>query len=259
MIARPSGRERGAADEVHLAADAAVDPVADRVGDDLAGQVDLDRRVDGGHPAERPDDVGVVGEVDRAHLDHRVVVDEVVQPPRAHHERGHDLAAVALLAGAGDDAGLDEVDDGVGEHLGVDPEVAACRAGRAPSPPGSRRSRAGGSRRRGRARRRTRRSAARRRRSAPTACSYGGTSTSTARSMSLDVDEAVAEGPRHRLVELDDDRRRGADRRVHRLDRTSRASRTRGASGGVALTKTASSGSGPDSNSRGTSDRKTGT
>ena len=50
------------------------------------------------------------------------------------------------------------------------------------------------------------------------ACSYGGTSTSTAEVDVVDVDEAVAERPRHRPVELDDDRLRGPDRRVHRLD-----------------------------------------
>ena len=50
--------------------------------------------------------------------------DERVQARRAHQERRHDLAAVALLGRAGDDAGLDQVDDRVGEHLGVDPEVA---------------------------------------------------------------------------------------------------------------------------------------
>ena len=66
----------------------------------------------------------VVREVDRAHLDHRVVVDEVVQAFRAHQERGHELARVALLSRPGDDAGLDEVDDRVREHLGVDAEVA---------------------------------------------------------------------------------------------------------------------------------------
>ena len=64
---------------------------------DLAGQVDLDRRVDRDHLAERADHVGVVGVVGRAHLDHRVVVDQVVEPLCADHERGHDLAAVALL------------------------------------------------------------------------------------------------------------------------------------------------------------------
>ena len=35
----------------------------------------------------------------------------------------------------------------------------------------------------------------------------------------VDVDEALAERPRHRAVELDDDGPRGTDRGVHRLDR----------------------------------------
>jgi hypothetical protein len=99
------------------------------VGHDLPGEVDLDRRVDGGHPAERADDVGVVREVDLAHLDHRVVVDEVIQPLAAHQERRDDLAAVALLERARDDAGLDEVDDRVAEHLGVDAEIALAVQG----------------------------------------------------------------------------------------------------------------------------------
>ena len=49
-----------------------------------------------------------------------------------------------------------------------------------------------------------------------------------------DVDEAVAEGPRHRAVELDDDRPRGADRGVHRLDgRAERAESVRIGRGGI--------------------------
>ena len=53
----------------------------------------------------------------------RVVVDVVVELARAEAEAGHDLAAVQRLARAGDDAGLDQVNDAVGEHLGVDAEV----------------------------------------------------------------------------------------------------------------------------------------
>ncbi len=55
-------------------------PPADRVGADLAGQVDLDRRVDRDHRWKRRMTRGVVGVIGRAHLDHRVVVDEPVQP-----------------------------------------------------------------------------------------------------------------------------------------------------------------------------------
>ena len=59
-----------------------------------------------------------------------------------------------------------------------------------------------------------------------------------------DVDEALAERPGHRRVELDDDGLRGPDRGVHRLDaRPERAEAV--ASGGVALTNTTSSGSAP--------------
>ena len=46
-------RERGATHEVDLAADAAVEAMPDRVGDDLAGEVDLDGRVDGRHALKR--------------------------------------------------------------------------------------------------------------------------------------------------------------------------------------------------------------
>ena len=52
---------------------------------------------------------------------------------RADHEGGDDLAAVDLLARAGHDAGLDQVDHAVGEHLGVDAQVALV-AQRAPRP-----------------------------------------------------------------------------------------------------------------------------
>src|SRR5207245_6490155 len=54
---------------------------------------------------------------------------ELVEAPRPHQERGDDLASVALLSGPGDDTGLDEIDDWVGEHLRMDPEVALVAEG----------------------------------------------------------------------------------------------------------------------------------
>ena len=89
--------ERRAADEVHLPADARVEPLADRVGADLAGEVHLDGAVDGGDARVAPDDRRVVHVGDVEHLDERVVVDEVVEPPRAHREAGDDLARVHAL------------------------------------------------------------------------------------------------------------------------------------------------------------------
>ncbi len=80
MIALALVGQRSAADEVHLAADAAVHALADRVGTHLAGQVDLDRRVDRDHALEAADDRRVVGVLGRTHLDHRVVVGPAIEP-----------------------------------------------------------------------------------------------------------------------------------------------------------------------------------
>ncbi len=123
MMARAAGGAAGAAVEVDLAADARVEPGAQRVGADLAGQVDLQGRVDGHHLVLLADDERVVDVLGGVEGEERVVVDVVVQPPGAHAEAGDDLAPVDGLLGSGDDPGLDQVDDGVGEHLGVDAQV----------------------------------------------------------------------------------------------------------------------------------------
>ena len=56
MIGPPFLGQSGATDEIHLAADAAVHPVADRVGADLAREVHLDGGVDRGHAMQLPDE-----------------------------------------------------------------------------------------------------------------------------------------------------------------------------------------------------------
>ena len=164
--------------------------------------------------------MGVVGEVDRTHLDHRVVVDEVVQPGGAHHECRHDLAPVALLAGAGDHPGLDQVDHGIGEHLGVNAQVTVAAQGQG-----------GGGRDRPDAQLDRR----------PVGDQLGDVLANPAldladraaevlvgRHVHLDrqvdlvnVDEALAQGPGHRAVELDDDGPGRPNGSVHRLDRHS--------------------------------------
>ena len=142
-----------------------------------------------------------------------------VELGRAHHERGHDLAPVALLGPSGDHSRLDEVDDDVGHHLGVDAEVLLVVEGHARPRPGWRRSPSGSWPCRGPARRRTPRSAAR---SAPisgSACGVGRDVDLDREVDLVDVDEALAERPRHRPVELGDDDVGRPDRRLHRLDR----------------------------------------
>ena len=53
-----------------------------------------------------------------------------MQAVGAEGERADGLGAVEVLAHAVDDTGLDEVDDAVGEQLGVDAEVAVVRRAR---------------------------------------------------------------------------------------------------------------------------------
>ena len=75
------------------------------------------------------DEAGVVGPVAGVELEQEVVVHEVEGAGAAAHEARDDPAAVDLLEAVGDHAVLDEVDETVGEHLGVHAEVVlACRA-----------------------------------------------------------------------------------------------------------------------------------
>src|SRR3990172_5648056 len=116
-------RARGAVDEVQLTPHPAVEARADAVGAHLPRQIDLDGGVDRHHLRVLGDDKRVVDVVRGVELDHRVVVDEVVQPLRAQHEAGYDLPRVQRLALAGDDALVDQIDDPVAEQLGMDPQV----------------------------------------------------------------------------------------------------------------------------------------
>ena len=161
--------------------------------------------------------MGIVSEVDRTHLDHWVVVDELVQAMRPHDERGHDLAPIAFLGGSGHDPPFGQVDDCVGEHLGMDPQVAMVDQGERgggwnrpdpeldgcairdeagdmlPDPPLD---------------------------VADDAHRHfiGGDVHLDGEVDCVDMDEALTECPRHRPVELHDDNPSGRDRRLHRLD-----------------------------------------
>ncbi len=52
-----------------------------------------------------------------------------MQPRRAERERADRLGAIEVFADAVDHAGLDQIDDTVGEQLGVDTEVAMVHQG----------------------------------------------------------------------------------------------------------------------------------
>ena len=80
LEARPGG-------EVLVAADARVLASADRVGDDLAVDVDGERGVDRDHTPVAADHLGGVDDVDRQERDLVVAVEPVVEPLRAERER----------------------------------------------------------------------------------------------------------------------------------------------------------------------------
>ncbi len=142
---------------------------------------------------------------------------EVVETLAAHHEGRHDLAAVDLLGLPGDGPGLDEVEDGIGEELGVDAEIALR----------SERERYGG--RNGAdahlERRPVRDQLGHVLADATLDVADNGERVLVRRLVHLngkvdlvDVDERVAQGSRHRAVELRHDRGGRLDRRQRRVD-----------------------------------------
>ena len=72
---------------------------------------------------ELANDVRVVGVGHRVHFYHRVIIEKVHQAVGPHDKTGDHLAAIAGLAGPGNDSPLDEVDHPIGEHLGMDAQV----------------------------------------------------------------------------------------------------------------------------------------
>jgi hypothetical protein len=68
--------------------------------------------------------VGVVGEVHRVHLERRVAVHELVELLRAEAKVASILPGMVVLLAVGDRAGLDQRQDAVADHFGVDAEVA---------------------------------------------------------------------------------------------------------------------------------------
>ena len=119
----PSVAQAGPADEIHLPADAGVLSHADRVGTDLTGKVDLDRRVYGCHLWIAANDRGVIDVPDVEHQHLRIVVYKVIELTCAHHKTGNDAARVLYLQAAVDHALLDERNNTIREHLRVNAEV----------------------------------------------------------------------------------------------------------------------------------------
>ena len=74
---------------------------------------------DGNHARGACDHRRIADVVDRMKGEPGVVVDEVVEPARPHRKARHDRP--------GDDACGDKVDDGLGDHVGMDRKIVAVR------------------------------------------------------------------------------------------------------------------------------------
>ena len=115
----------GAAQEVDLSADSAVELVADGIGADLAGEIDLQSGVDGDHAVIARDQDGIVDVGGGVEFEDRVVVDEIEDTLRAKNESDDDFARLEVLALAGDHAGFDQGNHAVGDQFAMDAEVLA--------------------------------------------------------------------------------------------------------------------------------------
>src|SRR3974390_270989 len=115
---------RSAADKVDLSANAAVKSCADGISADLAGDIDLQCRVDSDHFVVLRDDPGIVGVFVGVKLEHGVVVDEVEELFASEDESEDDFSSVNGLAVSVDDAGFDQGDGAVAQHFGLHAEVA---------------------------------------------------------------------------------------------------------------------------------------
>src|SRR5665213_3054428 len=85
---------RCSANEIQLPAEAAVRPCSERIGADLAGEIDLQRRIDGDHAVVLRYDKRIVGVADRPEFEDGVLMNAVTEPLRSKYEGRHRLAAM---------------------------------------------------------------------------------------------------------------------------------------------------------------------
>jgi hypothetical protein len=112
-----------AAVKVRLTADTREELRADGIGAHLAGQIHFQGRVHSHHFVLPANDERVVDVFRWVEREEGIVVNVIVEPLCSQSETGHDLALVSRLACPGDRAGLNQVNDAVGDHFRVDAEI----------------------------------------------------------------------------------------------------------------------------------------
>ncbi len=87
----------GASQKIHSPSHTAVDLVTHGIGTHLAGEIDLQSGIDGDHLVVLRNDQIVVRVFYREKGHHGIVVDEIVECPRADAETGDDLSRMERL------------------------------------------------------------------------------------------------------------------------------------------------------------------
>src|SRR5262245_21861370 len=119
-----AGGSRRAADEADLRGYTAVELAFELVDADLARQVDREGLGDRDHVGLPSDLLGIAYLIDRQEHETRIVTHEVVEPPRPQTVAGDDTTAMARLAVTRHRAGLDQVQNAIGDDVAMDAEVA---------------------------------------------------------------------------------------------------------------------------------------
>src|SRR6516165_6323082 len=111
-------------DEANLGGHSAVELAFELVDADLACQIDRKCLGDRNHARLAGDLLGMAHLIYWEQLNTRVIVHKVVEPSRPHAIAGNNTIAITRFAAACHHAGLNQVDNAIGDDVAMDPEVA---------------------------------------------------------------------------------------------------------------------------------------
>src|SRR5215467_9438436 len=115
---------RRTTDETRLRGHSAIELAFELVDADLACQIDGKGLRDRNHARLAGHLLGMAHLIDGKEMEPRIIVDKVVEPARSQAVAGDDTIAITRFAATSHYAGLDQVDEPVGDDVAMDAEVA---------------------------------------------------------------------------------------------------------------------------------------
>src|SRR5262245_59154320 len=115
---------RRTTDETRLGGHTTVELAFELVDADLAGQIDRKSLCDRNHAGLAGHLLGMANLIYGKEMEPRIIVDKVVEPARSQAVAGDDTVAITRFAATGHYAGLDQIDEPVGDDIAMDAEVA---------------------------------------------------------------------------------------------------------------------------------------